>query len=90
MQAGVFRKAEDKVHVLDGLAGSTLDKIVDNADYVELPAVFPDIEDALVGVDHHLEVRIAVDDMDEWFVLVIVLVQLNSLPFIKVTVEIDG
>ena len=89
MQAGVLREAEDKVHVLDGLAGSTLDKIVDNADYVKLPSMFPDIKDALVGVDHHFEVRIAVDDMDEWFVLVIIFVQRDSLPFIKVTVKID-
>ncbi len=89
MESGVFRKTENQVHVLDGLAGSAFDQVIYHTDNVELPSMFTDIQNAFVGIDDHLHVRIGVNHMDEWLVFVVILVDLDGRLFRKVAIEID-
>ena len=62
METGVFRQAENEVHVLDSLARSSLDKIIYYADNMEFPSMFTDIQHTFVGIHDHLQVGIGVDD----------------------------
>ena len=88
MEAGVFRQAENEIHVLDGLAGGAFDKIIYNADHMELLPMFSHTQDAFVGINDHLEVRVGVNHMYERLVLVVILIKVYRLFFGKVAIEI--
>ena len=74
-EAGGFREGEQEVHVLHGLAGGAFEEIVDDGGDDELAVVQLQGDQALVGVDHLLEVHGAREDVREGRIGIEVLVQ---------------
>jgi len=57
-EASRFVQAKQQVHILYGLPGRALEQVVDHTDDQKLAFVPVEVDDALVGIHHLLEVRI--------------------------------
>ena len=72
-------QVEQQVHVVDRLSAGTLQEVVDAGDDEQLVAVLLQVDEALVGVDHLLQVDILLHDVDEGVLGVVLLVDAFEL-----------
>ncbi len=60
-----FFQVEHQVHVVHGLSAGAFEEVVDAGDDEQLAAMFFQMDEALVGVHHLLQVDVFLDDVDE-------------------------
>ena len=55
-EAGSFLEAEEQIHGVDRIAGGSLQQVVDHGSDEQFAVHFVEMDDALVGVDHILQI----------------------------------
>ena len=74
MQSHRFFQSEQEVHVVDGLPAGAFQQIINHGDNQQFIFILLQVNEALVSVDHLLQIRILVYDERKRMVIIIFLV----------------
>ena len=89
MQAHHLFQSEHEVHVVDRLSARALEQVVDHGNDEQTVVYLLQEEQALVGVDHLLEIRILVRDEGKRMILIIRLVKPLDLRELDLAIQVS-
>ena len=90
MQSHRFFQSEQEVHVVDGLSAGTFQQIINHGDNQQFVFILLQVNEALVGIDHLLQIRILVYDERKRMVVIIFLVDALDFAQLNFAIQISG
>ena len=88
MQTDGLLQAKQQVHIMHSLSTRTLQQVVDHGDDQQLIVDALQVDQALIGIHHLLQIRILIGDEGKVMILIIFLIDTCNLAQVDLAIQI--